>query len=184
MRLASTSSMHAFVGKIANRQCPECLALLTSLRPLWRIRHFYVTRIGIPPLKIGTSYLLCRFSFQLSSCDLVTCGYAPCLASCHLRFVSNSCHFFRRCIWGHFGTLGSSACRSSRTDGIASRDSDGGGGASAPKLIDEVARLRTNVSESGYPRTVSALSTHARSGWPWIGPVINAHATRQSAVQD
>ena len=35
----------------------------------------------------------CRFSFQMSSCEAMTCGAATCLTSCHLRFVSNSCHF-------------------------------------------------------------------------------------------
>jgi hypothetical protein len=32
------------------------LASLTSFRSWWRIRHFSVTKIGIPPLRIGTSY--------------------------------------------------------------------------------------------------------------------------------
>jgi hypothetical protein len=42
----------------------------------------------------------------MSFCDPLTFGDANCLMSCHLRFVSKSCHFFRRCIWGHFGMLG------------------------------------------------------------------------------
>src|ERR1700741_5229633 len=36
----------------------------------------------------------CRFSFKMSSSDPLTCGDASCLTPCHLRFVSNSCHFF------------------------------------------------------------------------------------------
>jgi hypothetical protein len=66
----------------------------------------------------------CRFSFLMSFCDPLTFGDASCLMSCHLRFVSNWCHFFSRCIWGDFGMLGLSVCTPSRKDGIASRDSD------------------------------------------------------------
>jgi hypothetical protein len=36
----------------------------------------------------------CRFSFPMSSSDPLTGGDASCLTPCHLRFVSDSCHFF------------------------------------------------------------------------------------------
>jgi hypothetical protein len=36
----------------------------------------------------------CSFSFPMSYCDPLTCGDVSCLTACHLRFVSNSCHFF------------------------------------------------------------------------------------------
>ena len=44
---------------------PEYLAPLGSFRPLWRIRHFNVTKIGTPPLKVGT-YIRCRFPFSVT----------------------------------------------------------------------------------------------------------------------
>src|SRR5271163_1947827 len=83
---------------------------------------------------------LCGFSFPMSFCDPLTFGDASCRISCHLRFVSNSCHFCSRCIWGPFGMLRLSVCTPSRKDGIASRDSDEVGGALVPKLIDELLR--------------------------------------------
>lgn len=38
----------------------------------------------------------CRFSNCVSSCDVLTCGDVTCLTSCHLAFVSDSCHFSER----------------------------------------------------------------------------------------
>ncbi len=40
------------------------------------------------------TYNICRFSNFVSYCVGLSCGDASCLTACHLRFVSNSCHFF------------------------------------------------------------------------------------------
>jgi hypothetical protein len=37
----------------------------------------------------------CTFSFPMSCRGALTCCDAGCLTSCHLTFVSDSCHFFR-----------------------------------------------------------------------------------------
>src|SRR5271170_1351191 len=101
----------------------------------------------------------CGFSFPMSFCDPLTFGDASCLISCHLRFVSNSCHFCSRCIWGPFGMLGLSVCTPSRKDGIASRHSDRSGRCTSAEDDRRTAPLRTNVPESGCPRTGSASNS-------------------------
>lgn len=107
----------------------------------------------------GGTPIDCRFSFPMSFCDPLTFGDASFLISCHLRFVSNSCHFCSRCIWGPFGMLGLSVCTPSRKDGIASRDSDRSGRCTSAEADRRTAPLRTNVPESGCPRTVSASNS-------------------------
>jgi len=92
---------------------------------------------------------------------------------CHLRFVSNSCHFCSRCIWGPFGMLRLSVCTPSRNDGIASRDSDRSGRCTSAEADRRTAPLRTNVPESGCPRPVSASNSWIiviiHRIWPHIG---------------
>ena len=44
---------------------------------------------------LRTDNQVCRFSIAVSYRDALTCGHASCLTSCHLRFVSNSCHFLK-----------------------------------------------------------------------------------------
>jgi hypothetical protein len=60
--------------------------------------------------------------------------------SCHLRFVSNSCHFLEPLHVGSLRHARLSACAPSRKDGIASREATEVGGALVPKLIDELLR--------------------------------------------
>jgi hypothetical protein len=79
----------------------------------------------------------CRFPLSVSHDASLTCGDASCLTSCHLHFVSNSCPFFKSCIWGHFVKLCSSVS-TPRKEGIASRDSDGSHGVPVTKVIDEL----------------------------------------------
>ncbi len=105
----------------------------------------------------------------MSFCDPLTFGDASCLISCHLRFVSNSCHFCSRCIWGPFGMLGLSVCTPSRKDGIASRDSDRSGRCTSAEADRRTGPLRTNVPESGCPRPVSASNS-------WIIVIIHEYS--------
>ena len=60
--------------------------------------------------------------------------------SCHLRFVSNSCHFLSRCIWGHFGMLGCRRPRRPARTALRHVTATEVGGALVPKLIDELPR--------------------------------------------
>jgi hypothetical protein len=46
-------------------------------------------------MRTYTSDRRCRFSSRVPYGDSLTCGDAWCLTRCHLRFVSNLCHFSR-----------------------------------------------------------------------------------------
>jgi hypothetical protein len=82
----------------------------------------------------------CRFSFPISFCDPLTFGDASCLMPCHLRFVSNSCHFFSRCIWGHSECLACRCARRPARTALRHVTATEVGGALVPKLIDELLR--------------------------------------------
>jgi hypothetical protein len=82
----------------------------------------------------------CRFSFPVSSRDPLTLGDTSCLMSCHLRFVSNSCHFLSRRIWGHFGMLGGRRARRPARTALRHVTATEVGAVLVPKLIDELLR--------------------------------------------
>jgi hypothetical protein len=62
--------------------------------------------------------IICRFSNLVSFPEALNCGDAGCLTSCHLRFVSYSCHFLTCPVFDQVGIA--DAARPKRRGRIAS----------------------------------------------------------------
>lgn len=92
----------------------------------------------------------------MSFCGPLTFGDAVCLTSCHVRFVSTSCHCSAGASRGPPTYSPCWSARRARKEAIASRDGGEGGGTSA-SLIDELLAseyicARISLSENGFSR--------------------------------
>src|ERR1700730_7310859 len=92
----------------------------------------------------------------MSYVQLLNCGYTRCLTSCHLRFVSKSCHFFRTPLsipWRHIQSL---------------RDAD--------------QPVRKVPSRDGYPRRTSRIVQWTARRPSAVAPAVRRRRAYECAV--